>query len=283
MIASCALDAQDEAIGGDGIGAGDESFESGKADAAADALSTRLRTKYGLRPRRYTGLFNDSNIAEERFTAALPVITTAINQRAQARGAAFRFTQAEIATNFISEGGFTLLAANQADSDPSADFYINGWNHLGTDSIVANATAVGPWLSPTLRALVADTNRHISGINERNEPYTTIWVDTIEQGIELNAAMFAWSRDLAAAKIADEGTAWADVAPEARFFWSTVWFNAGPGLGESQVEAHGVDYWQTRWTRGDDHEQFSRFLRYNALWRTSSWEFMTELQPTLAE
>ena len=43
----------------DGLDAPDD----GKSDGAADTLSTELTAKYGLRPRRYTGFFNDSKSA----------------------------------------------------------------------------------------------------------------------------------------------------------------------------------------------------------------------------
>lgn len=280
-LAACAVE---EPLGGsDEDLAGQEAYESdGKSDAAFDALSAELTAKYGLRPRKYNGFFNDSNEAETRFHAALPKVTAAMNTRAVANGATFRFTQAELATNFITEGGYYLLEIGIHDSGQTITWMgqtgqitIDGFTFLGTDTIVDNATAVSPWLSPELRILVNDPARQLEVQNEKGETVHTIYVDTIEQGLELNAAMFAWSRQLAAAAVKRQGKDFATLAPEARFFWTTVWFNAGPTFGAAQLDKEGVSWWQKKWTSGDDLT-FSRYARYNALWRTSSWELLSK-------
>ncbi|HEY4176626.1 MAG TPA: hypothetical protein VGM90_07340 [Kofleriaceae bacterium] len=284
LAAGCAADALDddgEVAGDDRDFSGQESPGEGKADGAVDPNVTALTTKYGLRPRRYTGLFNDSNDAETRFTTALPAIVDAINERTAAHGDAFRVTAEEVATNFITEGGYYLLDMNFTDSQPGN--VIDGFLYLGTDTIVTRASQVNPWLSDDLRRLIADPAHRLTNVNEKGENTTTIYVDTIEQGVELNAAMFAWSRSLFEKDVEAMHKTWASVAPEARFFWTTIYFNAGSGFAKPQLQAHGVDYWKTKWTRGDDPAQFSRYARYNALWRTSSWEYMTRTPATPAQ
>lgn len=279
LATGCMTDELGEEEAGDGALADSEAYESdGKSDAAFDALSAELKAKYGLRPRRYNGFFNNSNNAELRFTTALPRITADMNARAQGRGLPIRFTEAELAINFITEGGFYVLDEDIADS--SDGLLLDAFTYFGCDTAADNATAISPWLSTSMRALLADPGHRIQQVNELGQTVNTVWVDTLEQGLELNAAMFAWSRQLAAAEIARKGTSWDKVVPEARFFWSTMWFNAGPGFGQRQLAAHGVSYWKTKWTSADD-PSMSRYARYNALWRTSSWEFMTRtLQET---
>ena len=276
----------DEPLGGDGDVAGQENYQSdGKSDAMYDALSAELTAKYGLRPRRYNGLFNDSNEAERRFRAALPGVTAAINARTAATGATFRITEAELATNFITEGGYYMLAYDIHDSGQLATIdgatgiiVIDGFTFLGTDSIVANAAAVSPWLSDTLRFMVNEPTRQTQATNEKGEATTSIWVDNIEQGLELNAAMFAWSR---ARFAADAKSSYATLGPEARFFWTTAYYNTGPEVAASLLASMGPDWWKTKWTLADDPAKYSRYARYNGLWRTSTWEMLS--RTTLAQ
>lgn len=284
LLSACVVeDTEEEAIGGDsGDLAGEESYQSdGKSDAAFDAIAAELTAKYGLRPRKYNGFFNDSNTAEKRYKAHLPAVVTAINERTASQNLGFRFTAQELAVNFITEGGFYLLDKDWYQTGQIVTFegqtgelVIDGFTFLGCDTIVDNAAAVKPWLSAELQAWIADPAHQFATMNELGQTVRSIYVDTIEQGMELNAAMFAWSRSLAAKAIAKTGKQIESISPEARFFWTTVWFNAGPGFGAQQLAAHGVDYWKTKWT-GKDDPSMSKYARYNALWRTSSWEFMT--------
>jgi hypothetical protein len=283
LLSACMVEDAEEAIGGDdGDLAGQEAYQSdGKNDAAYDAISVELTAKYGLRPRKYNGFFNDSNTAEKRYKAHLPAVVTAINTRAASQGLGFRFTAQELAVNFITEGGFYLLEHDWYQTGQMITFegqmgelLIDGFTFLGCDTIVDNAAAVKPWLSTEMQTWIADPMHQFATQNELNQTVHSIYVDTIEQGMELNAAMFAWSRSLAAKAIAKSGKKIESLAAEARFFWTTVWFNAGPGFGAQQLEAHGVDYWKTKWT-GKDDPAMSKYARYNALWRTSSWDFMT--------
>jgi hypothetical protein len=275
-------DIEGEEIAGDGDVAADEAYQSdGKNDAAFDAISLELTGKYGLRPRKYNGFFNDSNDAEKRFKIHLPKVVADINARAAAQGLGFRFTAQELAVNFITEGGYYLLDKDWHDSGQQITFegqmgelVIDGFTFLGCDTIVNNATAVKPWLSADLQTLIADPNYQFETQNELGQTVKSVFVMTLEQGMELNAAMFAWSRQLAAREMSKLGKKMESISAEARFFWTTVWFNAGPGFGQKTLAAHGVDYWKTKWTSGDSPEM-SRYARYNALWRTSSWEFMS--------
>lgn len=280
MLSACAVSAGDEEEAGRDSGdlSGSESYQSdGKSDAAFDQTSAELTAKYGLRPRRYNGFFNDSNTAETRFRAALPTLTATMNARAATNGVAFRFTAQELATNFITEGGYYMLDADIHDS--SGEYgQIDAFSYLGCDTIVDNLSSVRPWLSTQLQTLIADPAHQITRTNELGQEVHSVYVDTIEQGMELNAAMFAWSRSLAAREMTKYGKHMESVAAEARFFWTTIWFNAGAGFGQRQMASHGVDYWKTKWTSGDD-PSMSRYARYNALWRTSSWDFMTRTLP----
>lgn len=84
--------------------------------------------------------------------------------------------------------------------------------------------------------------------------------------------MFAWTRSQAAQTI---GPSFGKLAPEARFFWTTMWFNAGAAVAAKYLSSRGIDWWRSRWTQTDDPAQYSRYARYNALWRTATWEAMS--------
>src|SRR5687767_13335717 len=100
VASGCITDDEEIEVGEDGALADAEDYLSdGKSDAAYDTLSAQLKTKYGVRPRRYNGLFDGSNEAERRFVAALPRVTAMMNHRAQLQGLHVTFTQAELATN----------------------------------------------------------------------------------------------------------------------------------------------------------------------------------------
>jgi hypothetical protein len=274
----CTVTGADEDGGGDD---GDLSLmengddPDGKYDGeVADAISAQLTAKYGLRPRRYLGFFNQSNEAERRFTDQLPRTVAALNAVAAAKGYGFSFTEAEIATNFISEGGFYLL-----DGDIASGDHLTGFGYLGVDTFFANRSALEEWMTPSVRdGLASGQIGEETAVNELGQTVRSMYFTTIEQGIDANAMMFALSRKQAAADMAARGTSMGSALPEARFFWTTIYYNAGPAFGRDQLSKAGVNYWTQKWTSGDD-PKFSRYARYNALWRTSSWELQDRLGP----
>src|SRR5687768_14719281 len=83
----------------------DDPYAVQEAEVAADDLSEQLTQKYGVRPRRYGGYFNASNEAELRFRAALAEATTFLETKVDV-------WTAELAVNFLAEGGLTLLDDN---------------------------------------------------------------------------------------------------------------------------------------------------------------------------
>lgn len=254
-----------------------------RADEGEDALSIELTEKYGLRPRRYGGLFNNSNEAEQRFAAHLPGVTRELNQRALELGFDMQLTDSDLAINFISEGGYFLLADDFTDSDYDNDIYIDGFTYLGVDTFFDNWSALEPWFTKEfIRAIDDGELFTFETTNELGQTVNSIVVQTIEQGLEANAIVYAWSRARFMSDLAAENkTTYESLAPEPRFFWSTMYYNAGVGFGRARLSEHGADYWQEKWIGPDDHATQSRFARYNALWRTSTFEYLK--RTTLAE
>lgn len=246
-----------------------------KADDA-DPLVQELTEKYGLRPRRYAGFYNDSNEAERRFTARLPLVTDELNARGVELGYPVDFTEAELAINFITEGGYFLLDSDFTDSDYDAGIYIDGFTYLGVDTFADNLDALAPWFTAEIeRAFNAGEIGTFEAENELGQTVNSIVVQTIEQGLEVNAIVFAWSRSMLMNDLAENSETLAGLDAEARFFWSTMYYNAGTGFGRARLREHGSDYWQVKWTGPDDHATQSRYARYNAFWRTSSLEYLT--------
>jgi hypothetical protein len=233
----------------------------------ADPLVDTLRQKYGVRPRRYDGLFNDSNEAEKRFKQLLPEATAFINMRAAELGGAFDVNDAELATNFITEGGFFVLDGNQLDG-------IDGFGALGIDTLVDNYNALKPWLHPMVREAVERGDRTVTRTNELGQQVKTLTNLTMAEGLYANAGMYAWAKSIAAGDLAGKGAPIADLPLEGKFFWSTIYFNAGPGTGRKILNSNGARFFEVKWTKADDAGKFSQSAQFNALWRTASFEYL---------
>lgn len=243
-------------------------YESvGAGDSATDAIATEVQQLYGVRARRYTGLLNDSNEAERRFLDALPEVTAFTNQVCERQRVSFRFSEAELAINFISEGGFYLL-----DDDIVED--IDGYTYLGIDTLVDNLEALRPWLHGSILAAVAAGDRTARYENERGQVVHTLRGLSLEEGLYANAGMYAWSRALSERDIATTAGAAGPLGSVGSFFWGTLYYNSGVGAGHRKMIAQGVDYYRQRWTRADDGRLYGRNSQFNALWRTASFDYL---------
>lgn len=240
---------------------------SGKADGATDPVVSELKLKYGVRPRRYNGFFDGSNQAETQFLGLLPNVSQYLNQRAADLGSDATLNEAAIATNFITEGGFYVLDGNQTDG-------IDGYQELGIDSLVDNYAALKPWLNPIVQMLVESGGNGETAVNEQGQTVHTLTNLTLEQGLWANAGMFAWAKSIAASDLAARGTRITSLPSDGAFFWTTIYYNAGAGTARKLLDRYGIDYYQRKWTHADDPSRYSLDARYNALWRTASYEYM---------
>ena len=136
------------------------------------------------RPRVYTGFFDGSNEAERQFLAALPKVAKFINDRLKAGGYAFDVHQAEIATNFIGEGGYYPLHWNYWQ-------HIDGFGALGIDTFVQRRQALKRWVPDSVMKLADDPHHVGKTLNEKRETVTFLTDLDMEQGLYANAGMFA--------------------------------------------------------------------------------------------
>jgi hypothetical protein len=237
-----------------------------KADGE-DPLSRELTERYGVRPRSYAGLFNGSNHTEHRFIENLPVVTAHVNAVFERKGLRARVTEAGVAINFILEGGFDLLENDCAKG-------IDGFNSLGIDTIVDNRVALWDWLHPSLRELIEDESNWALSSNERGEQVISLANLDLLPGMYGSAGMWAWSKFAAALDFERRGHRLTALPMEGQVFWTTVYFNSGAGTARMFLDRHGPDWYAERWNREDDWRQHSRNSQYNAVLRTSSFDYM---------
>lgn len=229
------------------------------------------RRRDGVRVPVYNYLFDGSSAAERIFRALLTQVTTFINGKLRDSGYAFTLHEAELATNFLAEGGDRPIARG----DPAAFF--SGAGSLGIDSFMDEYPKLKRWLPTKVIQLVEACSvleieralqRTLTGIekdfvtsptqscyapgvrgsglltvpftNELSTTYYTLDLIDMDIGMYANAAMFVASMTRAARDI----PSFAELEREARFFWATVYFNSGAGNGRKLLQKHGVDYYR---------------------------------------
>lgn len=248
--------------------------EDANIDDGANAMTTeeatpKLTAQYGVRPRRYEGYFNASNEAEHAFSLALREATTFLRQRIAERRADFTVDEAELATNILSEGlGFYVLEPNQLER-------ISGFGALGIDTIVDSLPAYTPWLHPDVLAHVRPENIE-RAMNEKSENVQSLKGLSVRLGVLANAGLYAWFKSRVAADFAASGKRLSNLPTPGQVFWGTLYFNSGAGNGKATLAKNGADYYRQKWTRADDFTRYATVPQYNALWRTASYELLTQ-------
>jgi hypothetical protein len=229
------------------------------------------RRRDGVRVPVYNYLFDGSSAAERIFRALLTQVTNFENGRLRENGYAFTLHEAEVATNFLSEGGDRPIAAG----DPAAFF--SGAGSLGIDTFMDEYPNLKRWLPRKVIQLVeacsvaeieralereltgfekdfvtAPTQRcYAPGVrgtglfttpftNELRTTYYTLDLIDMDIGMYANAAMFV----AALARAARDIPSFAELGREARFFWGTVYFNSGASNARKLFQKHGVDYYR---------------------------------------
>lgn len=258
--------------GGDGDLSDLEAPGGDKADGTeSDPLADELRAKYGVRPRRYTAFFDGDTAGEVDWLAALEPVTAELSARLSGPFAGLDLLEPELATNFIVEGGY--FALKEGVTSDIESFY-----HLGLDMIVPHAGELRPLLGEDLYAWITDPVNQYTETNEQGTRVTGVWFANMHDALTAAGAMFLWSRRAFVADLRAQGGDPASLSDAAWFFWTTVYFNGGPGAGRSALTQHGVGWWQTRWTKADDASKYGNVIQFNALWRTASYEYLSATQ-----
>jgi hypothetical protein len=233
--------------------------------AADQAASAALTKKYGLRPRRYAGMMDGTNAAELVFRQVIPQAVAFINEQAAKRKMVFRLTTAELATNFIAEGGNRVLDNGDLEG-------IDGFQSLGIDTFMDRYEQLKPWLHPSVQRDRVTAAQHT---NEKNERVNSITDLTLVQAIYASAAMLAHSQAALEVDMRARG-GFAGLSDRQETYLTTTYYNAGPGYGRNLLAGQGAAAANRRWTGSDDHAAHSRKPHFNATMRTSSWENVSQ-------
>lgn len=230
------------------------------------ALDEHLKAKYGARPKHYADfLHTRHNEAQARFTETLPAVFE--HARKIARKHRLHLTKEEIATNILSEGAVIPLTDGRYEK-------LSGFGAFGIDTIADRQAELAPYLDDETKQLLKEPTHVWEHNNEKGEIVHSLSDITMEQGMYANASMYVWSKARVATDLQRMGKSIDDLPPEGQFFWSTVYFNAGPEKGKAHLRDWGVDAWKEPWTK-DDSDVYGNDSRYNAHWRTATFESLS--------
>lgn len=229
--------------------------------------NAEITKKHGTRPKRYAAFLRaKSNEAERRFVAALPRVVA--HASTVARMHKVTVSREEIATNILSEGAVVALGKDLSEG-------LDGYGAFGIDTLVDRQRELRPFLDNRTKKLLEDPSKVAENVNERQQTVHSLTNLTLEEGMYANASMYVWSKSRLAADLEAMGTSIDELPAQGQFFWSTVYFNAGPSLGKKHLADWGVDAWQEPWTGEDNDELYGGDSRYNAHWRTATFESMS--------
>lgn len=298
----------------------DPSSSDERADADDDQLVKTLTQKYGLAPKRYTFLFDQSNAAEMVFAEV-------INQAAKD----LSVTPVELGINAISEGAIYELKDNVVDG-------IDSFESFGIDSLISNVEALRPWISKELLSEIevcdqdgylecemrdpclrceneyeqcfydgdTESDEHVDdcigkqklckgdtdcntwspnpcpethqcqrlqfNVTELSKMVLAFHSMSLREALGVNIAIYLYSKSLVRSDMRRlYGTNLDELAIEAQFFWTSMYFNAGPGTASKQLQQHGVQYYSQPWPSEKPHDW--RSAQFHALWRTASFEY----------
>jgi len=109
-------------------------------------------------------------------------------------------------------------------------------------------------------------------LNERGEYFYSMTNLTLKEAVAANASMFAYSTADAERKYEQLGFDFNLQPAIEQFFWSTMFFNAGAGTAGNRLTEHGNTYYEDKWPEGAADNWLNPL--YNALWRTSTYEYL---------
>jgi hypothetical protein len=241
-------------------------------------LAPTLQAKYGVGPNAnaYDGLL-DAPEARNKYTAsmlsrALVRVVAAVNQRLKESGSAVVLTEEEVAVNCLSEGAIVYVRGRRMTH---AIYKPDGTAQelQGPDVWIASGVNDVDKLMPRIGKLLPE------GFDLNSS--------TFETAFALNAAVYATMIPTLIRDIGPER--WAKLPPEAQFYWKTVYYNRGEGKGRKYLHnepidgdvpgeqnTHGIDAWKFALTQADGEQNVGN-AKYNAAWRTLTFEMVTKL------
>jgi hypothetical protein len=238
-----------------------------------EEVSPDITAQRGIRPRKYRSYLDaPRNNAEVAYARVLPQVTAYINQQLAASGMTFRVTQAEIAANFLSEGGNLLL-------DMGATEHIDGYGYAGIDTIRDRAEQVRPYLHPSVAAIMDDPAHWSNPQNEQGQGVHSLTDLTLEQTAYANASMYASAMTIVEHDLTARGVDLRTLPPAARIFWASLYYNLGEGRfaagdkpatgGRKYLALHGYQWYAQKYT-GHDSVAAGMGAQHNAALRLAN-------------
>lgn len=233
------------------------------------ALAKKIGDQYKVRPRSYLGLLDKIGTTqriEKEFLERVRDAANFVNAKIAAKQWGFKVSQEEIVTTFMTEGGVLNLRANVEN--------FNGFGSLGLDTYGSLLDNENLRFLSFSELLDLKTSFYT---NEKGERYKTFDELDLRQAVYAVAGMYAFNKLMLARNLKARGMNINALTPEQQFFWTTVYFNAGPGGGKKLFEKEGLQYADKPWHRKDENAKYNRVPKYNATWRTASFKLIREI------
>jgi hypothetical protein len=255
------------------------------AMAAASLVIARILTQKQIESAsgvhvhgEYEQLLGHDNDAVRRLKAALPAVTKVVNDALARAGIHVTLSESELEVNFLAEGGDKVIAAARTSG-------IDGYEDVGIDSFIDKFEQLKTYLPDDLVAFAQKKSHQRAVDNEQGQRMHTITNMSLEQALQANASMYALALQQLTAdlKTLDPPVDIATVPEQGRVFWTTLYYNAGPGTARYDLVHKGVDWYKEKWAPRAKHGEHGKHqktdgmdARYNALSRTGSWELLDE-------
>jgi hypothetical protein len=114
--------------------------------------------------------------------------------------------------------------------------------------------------------------------NELGRRVTGVWLRDMHMALEVSGAMLLWARQRFVDDLTARGISTDTLTDQDWFYWTTYYFNAGPGAGRRALDGFGVKWSRKKWEYADDFERYGSNGRFNAMWRTASLLYINETE-----
>src|SRR5207249_2139362 len=109
--------------------------------------------------------------------------------------------------------------------------------------------------------------------NEKGQKVHSITNLSLRQAIFANAAMYSLCKSQLDAALKRQGKHISALTDTEQVYWTTRFFNQGPGGAEKELASAGVAEAHVKWTHPDDPMKYNRNPHYNATQREASYEY----------
>ncbi len=237
-----------------------------------DALGIALTEEWKARPRTYTGFVNDER--EEDFVQWIYDAANTANMNKYG----IKITPSELFTTAMLEGLSREAGIFQTDGYYENHYVpVSGWNDLGTDTLgdpeETQRLKSGGFIPSDLNVISRGTTYNEKGLEVNPGDF-----DNLGDGLKAVAGVlaqrkYAFVNDFKNFYGEEE---FAKMSEDEKFFWTSVYYNGGEGLGKRQLTTGiGRDFFSSLEEEKEASDVFS--LKNNALIRMVTNKLHNEL------